>query len=49
MFLFKGVKPRTWLEKRKARQSFTTYIVIWVVLLCVLVTVIILRGQLQAG
>ena len=49
MFLFRGVKPRTWLEKRKARQSFTTYIVIWVVLLCILMVTIILRGQLQAG
>jgi uncharacterized hydrophobic protein (TIGR00341 family) len=49
MFLFRGVKPRTWLEKRKARQSFTTYIVIWAVLLCILVVAIILRGQLQAG
>lgn len=49
MFLFKGVKPRTWLEKRKARQSFTTYVLIWIILLGVLVTVIILRGQLQAG
>lgn len=48
MFLFKGVKPRTWLEKRKARQSFTTYIVIWVVLLCILVVAIILRGQLRS-
>ena len=49
MFLFRGVKPRTWLEKRKARQSFTTYIVIWVVLLCILVVAIILRGQLQGS
>jgi uncharacterized hydrophobic protein (TIGR00341 family) len=48
MFLFRGVKPRTWLEKRKARQSFTTYIVIWVVLLCILVVAIILRGQLRS-
>jgi uncharacterized hydrophobic protein (TIGR00341 family) len=49
MFLFKGVKPRTWLEKRRARQSFTTYILIWVALLGILVTVIVLRGQLPAG
>jgi uncharacterized hydrophobic protein (TIGR00341 family) len=48
MFLFRGVKPRTWLEKRKARQSFSTYIVIWAVLLVILVVVILLRGQLPA-
>jgi len=46
MFLYKGVKPRTWLEKRKARQSFTVYIVIWVVTLGILLAVMLLRQQL---
>jgi uncharacterized hydrophobic protein (TIGR00341 family) len=46
MFLFKGVKPRTWLEKRKARQSFTLYILIWIVTLAVLLSAIIARQQL---
>ena len=46
MFLLKGVKPRTWLEKRKARQSFTVYIVIWVVTLGILLAVMLLRQQL---
>jgi uncharacterized hydrophobic protein (TIGR00341 family) len=46
MFLFKGVKPRTWLEKRKARQSFTVYILIWVVTLGILLAVMLLRQQL---
>jgi uncharacterized hydrophobic protein (TIGR00341 family) len=46
MFLFKGVKPRTWLEKRKARQSFTLYILIWIVTLGVLLTAILARQQL---
>jgi uncharacterized membrane protein len=49
MFLLRGVKPRTWLEKRKARQSFSTYILIWVLLLGILVTVIMLRGHVLAG
>lgn len=49
MFLVRGVKPRTWLEKRRARQSFTTYILIWIILLAVLVAVIMLRGRLVAG
>jgi uncharacterized membrane protein len=43
VLLVKGVRPRTWLEKRKARQSIATYIVIWVITLAVLVTVIIIR------
>jgi len=47
MFLVKGVKPRTWLEKRKARQSFTVYIMIWVATLGILLAVILLRQQLQ--
>jgi len=42
MFLLKGVKPRTWLEQRKARQSFTVYIAIWVVTLGLLLAVIVL-------
>ena len=46
MFLLKGVKPRTWLEQRKARQSFTVYILIWVVTLGILLAVMLLRQQL---
>ena len=46
MFLLKGVKPRTWLEKRKARQSFTMYILIWIVTLGILLSVMLLRQQL---
>ena len=37
VFLFKGVKPRTWLEKQKARQSIIIYIVFWVITLAILV------------
>jgi len=46
MFLIKGVKPRTWLEKRKARQSVTVYIALWVVTLGILLAVMLLRQQL---
>jgi uncharacterized membrane protein len=45
VFVFKGVKPRTWLEKQKARQSMTTYIIFWLVSLIILVAVIYLRGH----
>ena len=30
-FYDRGVRPRTWLEQKKARQSTTLYILIWVV------------------
>ncbi|MGD8784320.1 MAG: TIGR00341 family protein [Thioalkalispiraceae bacterium] len=40
VFVFKGVKPRTWLEKQKARQSLILYIIFWVITLLVLVLVI---------
>lgn len=43
VFLFKSVKPRTWLEQKKARQSMTAYIVLWLVSLAILGTIITLR------
>ncbi len=46
MFQLKGVKPRTWLEKRKARQSVSIYILIWVVTLGILLTAIMVRHRL---
>jgi uncharacterized membrane protein len=46
VFFAKGVKPRTWLEKRKARQSQVFYVVLWAVLLGVLVAAIYLRQRL---
>ncbi|MDH5484860.1 MAG: TIGR00341 family protein [Gammaproteobacteria bacterium] len=45
VFLARGVKPRTWLEKRKARQSIITYIVFWILSLLVLLIAIYLRGR----
>jgi uncharacterized hydrophobic protein (TIGR00341 family) len=43
VFLLKGIKPRTWLEKRKARQSLLTYVVFWLVVLVVLIIVMQVR------
>jgi len=39
-FLVQGIKPRTWLEKKKAKQSMRSYILIWVLTLAVLLLVI---------
>jgi len=43
VFLVKGVRPRTWLEKRKAKQSIWLSGLFWVIALLVLLT--ILYGQ----
>ncbi len=47
MFWYKGVKPRTWLERTKARQSLTISTLFWVVSLALLVTAIVLRHQVM--
>ena len=39
-FLLCGVKPRTWLEKKKARQSVTAYILFWIISLAILLMAI---------
>ena len=45
--LFKGVRPRTWLEKRKARQSTGIYLVIWILSLAILIGAMYLRHRIQ--
>jgi len=46
VFLLKGVKPRTWLERTKARQSVAISLILWAVLLLTLVMVISIRSSL---
>lgn len=46
VFLTKGVTPRTWMEKRKARHSMWVYMLFWMVTLAVLIVAIFLRQQL---
>lgn len=36
VLMFKGLKPRTWLEKEKAKQSIMTYIIFWFISLFIL-------------
>lgn len=45
VFLFKGVRPRTWFEARKANQSRTLSIVLWISLLLVIALTIYLKDQ----
>ncbi len=49
VFLFRGIKPRIWLDAHKARQSRLLYIVIWVVMLALLIVMIYLRHRTQAS
>jgi uncharacterized hydrophobic protein (TIGR00341 family) len=46
-FLFRGIKPRTWLEKQKARQSMTFYIAAWILTLVFLIAAIYLKKKMN--
>ena len=48
VFLFRGIKPRTWLDAHKAKQSRLLYIAVWVVLLTLLFIIIYFRHRVQA-
>jgi uncharacterized membrane protein len=47
VFLVKGIRPRTWAEKAKAKRAMTIYIMVWVVTLVLLSAVILGRSQLE--
>jgi uncharacterized hydrophobic protein (TIGR00341 family) len=47
VFLFRGVKPRTWFEARKAKQSGILYVVTWIIMLGILIVAIYLRHNTQ--
>jgi len=40
VFLFKGVRPRTWLEQKKARQSYVLFMLMWILTLTILTVII---------
>ena len=44
-FLLKGIKPRTWFEKKKAKQSKIILILFWLIVLVVLIMVVNVRQQ----
>ena len=48
VFLFKGVRPRTWLERNKARQSSVLAGVFWVMVLLMLSVAVYLRNWVHA-
>lgn len=43
VFFIKGVRPRTWLEKEKARRAMVVYLLGWLVTLLILVAIIYMR------
>lgn len=47
VFLFRGIKPRTWLDAHKAKQSRLLYIALWIILLALLFLMIYLRLRVQ--
>lgn len=47
VFLFRGIKPRIWVDARKAKQSGLLYIMLWIVMLALLVLMIYLRHKTQ--
>jgi uncharacterized hydrophobic protein (TIGR00341 family) len=48
VFVFKGVRPRTWLEKRKARQSAGWIVLFWAIALAVLLVSVYVRHLVEA-
>ena len=46
VFLARGVKPRTWLENTRTKQSSALYLILWVVLLAGLIGIILVRGSI---
>ena len=45
VFMAKGVRPRTWYERRKARQSTLIYGLTWLALLAVLLVIVYARHR----
>jgi uncharacterized hydrophobic protein (TIGR00341 family) len=46
VFMIKGIHPRTWVEKKKAKHAMVVYILGWVVSLIILIAVIYGRREL---
>lgn len=43
VFLARGIRPRTWFEKERARHAMVVYIAAWIVTLAILAAIIYLR------
>ena len=47
VFLVKGISPRTWWQKEKAKRAMSIYILVWLSGLMILAVIIYLRGNMQ--
>ncbi|MCU7931163.1 MAG: TIGR00341 family protein [Candidatus Thiodiazotropha sp. (ex Codakia rugifera)] len=47
VFLVKGIQPRTWAEKAKAKRAMSIYIGVWIITLVLVTMAIIARSQLS--
>jgi uncharacterized hydrophobic protein (TIGR00341 family) len=47
VFLVKGVRPRTWAEKEKAKRAMSIYILVWIVTLILIVAAIAAKPHLD--
>ena len=45
VFLLKGIKPRTWYEQKKAKQSMIVFVVFWLTILVILVVTVKVRQE----
>lgn len=48
VFFIKGIYPRKWWEKEKARRAMFIYVLVWIVTLIILVSIIYIRQKLMA-
>ncbi len=44
VFLVKGIRPRTWWEKEKAKRAMAAYLIVWVLTLAILLFALYVRG-----
>lgn len=47
VFLLKGIRPRTWVDKARARRATVIYLAMWLVTLIILLLIIYLRQRLR--
>jgi uncharacterized membrane protein len=48
VFLAKGISPRTWYEKAKAKRAMVIYILMWLVTLAILIAAVFARPELNS-
>ncbi len=49
VFILKGIRPRTWMEKSKARQSVAWVILFWVLTLTILAIIVAIRSIVEGA